>query len=313
MHKTNLRSVDLNLLVVLDALLIERNVTRAAQRLHLSQPAVSHALDRLRSVFDDMLLERRGRKMALTTKAETLQPRLADVIAAIQGMVDTRRLSLREIEQTVRVAMSDYPTALLLPPLWSQLQRIAPGIRLVCLDWREGSREMERLQRGEVDVVLSVIPAAPDDICIEPAGTETYIGLSRKGHPIGKKPTLEKLCSYPHMVVSATGALRSDFDLVLQKHGVHRKVALSISSFLAVPSILESSDTLALAPRSVALRWPSAAGLARFTPPLVPPAFDVHVAYHRRSGSDPAIMAVAENLQRICRTVLGVGTGKNKQ
>ncbi len=309
MHATNLRAVDLNLLVVLDALLEERSVTRAARRLYLSQPAVSHALDRLRSLLGDPLLERRGAQMQLTAKAAALKPRLAGVIKDIQTLVDLPDTPLQELEQTVRLSLADYPCAILLPPLWQRLQQVAPRIQLVCQNWNEGPRELERLQRGDTDIALSLFTTVPDDIHRETLGVEHYTGIARARHPLGKKPKLAALCRYPHVLVSAIGAQRSPYDAQLAALGVERKIGVSVSSFLAVPSIVAASDAVALVPSSLARFWPPLAGLLKFTPPVSPPPFDIHLGYHHRRASDPGIVAVLTCLRAVGREILGARSG----
>lgn len=308
MHATNLRAVDLNLLLVLDALLGERSVTRAASRLALSQPAVSHALDRLRGLFHDPLLERHGAQMLLTPKAEALKPRLARLISDIQGVVDLPKPPLATLEQTVRLALADYPCAVLLPPLWRRLQELAPGIQLVCQSWQKGSRELERLQRGDTEIALSLFDEVPDDIHHEKLGVEHYVGIARAGHPLGPTPDGSEFCRYPHVLVSAVGAQRSPYDAQLAARGWRRKVGVSVSSFLAVPSIVAASDALALVPGSLARFWPPLADLLHFTPPVVPQPFDIHLGYHRRRGMDTGVMAVVDCLKEVCRDVLTAPT-----
>lgn len=304
MHATNLRAVDLNLLLILDALLGERSVTRAASRLALSQPAVSHALDRLRSLFHDPLLERHGAQMVLTAKAEALKPRLARLIAEIQSVVDLPQTPLAALQQTVRLSLADYPCAILLPPLWQRLREVAPGIQLSCQNWHEGTRELERLQRGDTDIALSLFTHVPDEICRETLGVEHYVGIARAGHPLGPTPTGDEFCRYPHVLVSAVGAQRSPYDAQLAALGWQRRVGVSVSSFLAVPSIVAASDALALVPASLARFWPPLAGLLHFIPPLAPPPFDIHLGYHRRRGLDAGIMAVVDCLKIVSRDML---------
>jgi DNA-binding transcriptional LysR family regulator len=304
MRQMNLRAVDLNLLVILEALLAERSVTRAAGRLHLSQPATSHALDRLRTLFADPLLQRRGAQMALTSRAEALRPRLAALMGEIKGLVDLPPTPLAELEQTVRLSLADYPCAVLLPPLWQRLQRVAPRLQLVCQSWHEGTREIDRLQRGDTDLALSLFSEVPDDIVRHHLGVEHYVGIARKRHPLGRTPTLAQLCRYPHVLVSAVGAQRTPYDAQLLARGVARRIGISVSSFLAVPTIVAASDAVALVPESLARFWPPMADLLQFTPPLAPSPFPIHLGYHRRSAGDIGIMAVVEGLKEVCGDIL---------
>lgn len=304
MHIKNLRSIDLNLLVILDALLSEGSVTRASTKLHMSQPAVSHALDRLRALFGDALLARQGKAMVRTHKAKQLQPELAALIQHVTRLVALPASPLAELQQIVRISLADYPAAIGLPRLVGRLAAIAPGIRLACQEWREGQDELERLRRGEVDIALSVFPLQPDDIHIETLGTEHYVGVMRHGHPMGASPTLDAFCGYPHIIVSATGATRTMLDAQLEAMGHRRHVGLTVSNFLVVPAIVAASDHIALLPQSLATHWTGAAGLARFTPPLRAPSYEAHAAYHRRHVGDTGIRAVVAEIQTVYRALL---------
>ncbi|MBV8657052.1 MAG: LysR family transcriptional regulator [Burkholderiales bacterium] len=290
--------------MILDALLSEGSVTRASAKLYMSQPAVSHALDRLRVLFDDPLLERQGKTMMLTLKAKQLQPELAILIQSVTRLVALPALPLAELQQTIRISLADYPAAIGLPGLVTRLAAVAPGIRIACQEWREGQDELERLRRGEVDIALSVFPARPDDIHIFGMGTEHYVGVMREGHPMGPSPTLEAFCAYPHIIVSATGATRTTVDVQLEGLGHRRNVGLTVSNFLVVPAIVAQSDHIALLPLSLATHWTGATGLARFTPPLQPPSYEAHLAYHRRHAADVGIRAVADEIIAVYQALL---------
>jgi DNA-binding transcriptional LysR family regulator len=304
MQKKNLRSVDLNLLVVLDALLDERSVTRAAARLFLTQPATSHALDRLRSLFDDALLERHGTTMALTPKAEELQRPLRDLLEDVQRLVNVAEVPLKELSQTVHLAMPDFPAALLVPPLWAHLQKIAPRLALVVHGWSDNARELERLRRGEVGLVLSALDAQPDDIEKVRVAEERYVGIAAKRHPVGAAPTLQQFVSYPHVLVSAVGARTSAFDKRLAARGQTRYVGISVPTFLSVPAIVAASNALAMIPRSLARHWGPAKMLAQFKLPIDPGSFGVDLAWHRRRSHDPAILAVRSVMVDVLKATL---------
>jgi DNA-binding transcriptional LysR family regulator len=309
MQQKNLRAVDLNLLVILDALLDERSVTRAAARLFLTQPAASHALDRLRALFADPLLERRGTTMALTAKAEELQAPVRAVLDDVRRLVRTRDIPLRDLRATVHLAMADYPAAVVVPLLWARLQKTAPGLALVVHAWTDHTREQERLRRGEVGLALSTLPVPPDDIEREHVADEHYVGVTRKGHPLGRTPTLAQFVAYPHVLVSATGARTSPFDARLAERGQKRTVGISLPSFLAVPSVVLESDAIAMIPRSIARHWAPARPLAQFKLPLDPGTFTVDLAWHKRRSHDVAVQAVRKALSAIVARLLRYPVG----
>ncbi|GGC76048.1 LysR family transcriptional regulator [Undibacterium terreum] len=296
MHQKNLRAIDLNLLVILDALLTERSVTRAAARLYLTQPATSHALERLRLLFQDPLLERRKGGMALTARAEELQAPLREVLEELQRLVHMPDLPLSELKQTVHLAMPDFPAALVVPQLWAALQDTAPGINLVVHNWTDNSLEIARLQKGEISLVLSTLGAVPADVEKVHIAQEGYVGIAALQHPIAEYPGVEEFTSYPHVLMSAKGSQASPFDQQLAALGHQRRVGISISSFLTVPSIVEASNAIALIPRSMARHWSNSSKLKQFIPPVDAGSFSVDMAWHKRRSHDKAVQLVAELL-----------------
>ena len=304
MHKIHLRSVDLNLLLILHALLEERSVTRAATSLHLTQSATSHALTRLRSLFGDPLLERRGAKMELTPFADTLREPLDQIIASVRSLLMPEDIALADIKQTVHIALADYPSAIFLPKLWSTLQKSAPGINLVVHNWRDANSEIERLQRGDIGLALSTFGELPPSISRVHLGDESYVGVANQDHPISEEPTIEEWVSYSQVIVSSTGARSSPLDNYLKTLGLQRRVALSVHGFLSVPSIVDASEIIALMPRSIAQYWPAAQRLRQFKIPIETGSFSVDLAWHKRRENDVAIQAVAKFFVDIAREML---------
>jgi DNA-binding transcriptional LysR family regulator len=304
MHRKHLRAIDLNLLVILDALLDERSVTRASARLFLTQPATSHALARLRSLFDDPLLERRGTTMALSARAEELQPQLREVLQGVQRLVRVPDVPLTQLRQTVHLAMADYPAVVIVPLLWARLRKIAPGLSLVLHSWTDNARELERLRRGDVSVVLSTLGAPPEDIEKDHIADEHYVGVTAKRHPLGPTPTARGLVAFPHVLVSAVGARTSPFDERLAALGLKRNVGISVPSFLSVPHIVAMSDAIAMIPRSLANHWGPAKELARFKLPIDAGTFSVDVAWHKRRTRDVAVEAIRKVLTEVVARAL---------
>ncbi|WP_394781321.1 LysR family transcriptional regulator [Undibacterium sp.] len=300
----NLRAIDLNLLVILDALLTESSVTQAAARLYLTQPATSHALERLRLLFGDPLLERRKGGMALTARAEELQAPLREILEELQRLVQVPDLPLSEIKQTVHLAMPDYPAALIVPQLWAALQGSAPGVNLAVHNWTDNSLEIARLQKGEISLVLSTLGAVPADVEKVHIAQETYVGIAALNHPISEHPDGEEFTSYPHVLVSAKGSQATPFDQRLATLGLQRRVGISIASFLTVPSIVEASNAIALIPRSMARHWSTSSKLKQFVPPVDAGSFSVDMAWHKRRSNDKAVQLVANLLLEIMQRSL---------
>ena len=293
----NLRSVDLNLLVLLQALLEERHVSRAACRAGLSQPAMSNALDRCRRLFDDPLLERVGSVMRLTAKAEALREPLAKALEGMETLIDARPIGLDEIERTIGIALADALAAVLVVPLLAAVAKEAPGITLAFQGWSGGVKALDRLRVGTVDVAVSVLASASDRaLRREPLMTEHYMLAGRVGHPALSGRDGKTWLDHPHVVVSAEGATRTPIDEILATHGLTRRVGVAVPSFLLVPDLLQGSDMLALLPSLTLAGWGNA--LQTAAPPVAVPGFDLAMAWHRRNDGDPALDFITSTIRK---------------
>ncbi|WP_312419834.1 LysR family transcriptional regulator [Shinella sp.] len=290
----NLRSVDLNLLVILDALLDEAHVSRAAARLNLSQPATSSALDRCRHLFGDPLLERGKGGMRLTARAEALRDPLKSLLIGIAAVVDAPEEPLAEIRQTVRIITADHPGILIASPLHRALARSAPGIDLVIQPWQSAPAALESLARGAGDIAISVFPAIDETAFhCETLLHEHYVVAMRRDHPAATDFTLERWLAYPHVLVSGRGDTRSGLDDQLAALGRSRRIGIVVPSFLMVPPLLEDSDLLAMMPAHTVPA--DAADRLHVAPPPMPvEGFPLHLAWHRRRDKDRAVRHVAD-------------------
>ena len=300
----NLRSVDLNLLVILDALLDEAHVSRAAAKLNLSQPATSSALDRCRHLFGDPLLERGKGGMRLTPKAESLRDPLKALLVGIAAVVDAPEEPLSEIRQTVRILTADFPGILIAGALHRALARSAPGIDLVIQPWHGAPEALESLARGASDIALSVFPTMDETAFHrETLVEEHYVVAMRKDHPAARNFTLDRWLAFPHILVSGRGDTRTPFDDQLATLGRIRHVGIVVPSFLMVPSLLEDSDLIAMMP-SHCLPPEAATRFHVALPPIPVTGFPLHLAWHRRRDKDRAVQHVADEV----RTLFGALT-----
>lgn len=315
MHPANLRSLDLNLLVVLDALLAERNVTRAATVLAMTQPAVSHALNRLRQVFGDPLLERQGRGMRLTARAEALAQPLARLLADVRALAGPEASMATPQARTLRLAWPDVAGALLLPPLLARLQTELPLLTLACVAWALADTEIERLRQGHIDLALSNAVLLPSDLRRERLGQVHYVGIARIGHPLfgaaalpeGPRPApaWARLKDFGFVLVSATGQNRSELDGQLEAAGIRRRIAAVLPQFLGVPPLIAASDLLAYVPAALARWWSAFGRLKTFAAPAGMPAQALDLLWHRRHDDDPVHARVRTVLADIARAGFG--------
>jgi DNA-binding transcriptional LysR family regulator len=292
----NLRALDLNLLVVLHALLEEGHVTRAARRLALSQPAASSALERCRHVFRDPLLERVGTTMRLTPKAQALRAPLADALRAVHAVVDARPADLSRLKQAVRIATADQPGVLLLAQLLPRLRQTAPLIDIVLLPWRGAAEALQRLESGEADLAVSVFPALAPQFRRTELLQERYVVAMRAGHPACRRFSLQKWLAFAHVLVSGQGETRGPLDESLAEQGLARRVGAVVPNFLMVEPLLLASDLIAMLPERC-LSAENRAGLAVFEPPIAVPGFALHLASHERKDGDAAVQHVAALVQ----------------
>jgi DNA-binding transcriptional LysR family regulator len=245
---TNLRTIDLNLLVVLDALLDEAHVSHAADRLGLSQPAASAALQRCRHLFRDELLERGRGTMYLTPCAEALRAPLKSLLADVIDLIDPPEIPLAELRQTLRLTTSDYPALVILGPLLQELQTTAPGIDIVIQPWHGAEAAQAALIDGSSDLAISLFPRDHEELRRQLLLDETYRVAMRRGHPAAENFNLDAWLAYPHIIVSGRGDVRSPLDADLATRGLTRRVGLVVPTFQMVPELLEQSEMIAMLP-----------------------------------------------------------------
>lgn len=291
----NLRSIDLNLLVILDALLDEAHVSRAAGRLGLTQPAVSAALQRCRDLFGDTLLERGRGLMKRTPRAEALRGPLKAVLAQVHGLVDPPDIPLKDIRQTVRIVLADHVAALLLPDLLRLLGETAPGIDLAVRPWRGAHGSRADLLSGEADLALSIIHTDTPGLDRQLVLDEHYVVAMRRDHPAARDFGLDRWLAYPHILVSGSGDRHGPLDDRLAQIGQMRRIGLVVPSFQLVPGLLLASDFIAMMPaHSIPAAF--AGQIAVHVPPVAVDGFAMHLAWPTRLRDDKAVQHVLELL-----------------
>ncbi|HGM6357313.1 TPA: LysR family transcriptional regulator [Stenotrophomonas maltophilia] len=276
---------DLNLLVTLETLLTEQNVTRAAERLHLSQPAVSTQLSRLRTLFDDPLLVPTQRGMTPTAKAlELLDPlRLAmDQVRAT--LAEHHHFDPEKASLTVAIACTDYLQTAVIRPLAVALRKQAPGVR-IALRHLDPSQLEAQMDSGEVDLALMTPEHGPNSLRARHLFDERYVLIGRKQHPrLRRGLTVEQFAELDHVIVSLRGGdFTTPVDDGLAALGYRRKMALSAASFLVVPEIVAHSNFVALVPERLVHDRRDALKIIECPFPV--PSFAVSMLWHERNHS----------------------------
>ena len=261
MKYPNFRTLDLNLLRVFDQVMAERNLTRAARNLSMTQPAVSNALARLREAVGDQLVSRSGYGVEPTPRAVALWPAVADALRQLESSFAPGDFTASEARHTFVLAMADATAASLMPGLVKIIERDAPGVsmRVLPLVTRD---PRQLLDDGQIDLAVGFFPAVLADLTAQAqAGGMAafahqrlydghYVCVMRNGHPLGRgKLTLDRYCGARHLLVSFSGRPFGFVDEALASHGRERRVVLTVNQFFTAGRVVSASDLLTVLPR----------------------------------------------------------------
>jgi DNA-binding transcriptional LysR family regulator len=282
----NLTALDLNLLVALDALLLEANVSRAAMRIGLSQPAASHALQRLRDVLGDPLLVRVGARMELTPRAQTLRGPLAQVLDQVRGLLIPDDFDAASSERQFRLMMPDLAVELLVPPLMEKIAALAPNVRLDIVPWR-GSAIITAEFARTIDLVIS-IGNAFKGFHRQLLYTDRDALAVRRGHAIGAKlKRRDVFLNARHVAVVIRGQNEDLIDGWLRAKGLERRVALVVPGYIEALHIVARTDLVAFVPGRLIAALTKPLSLTTVTPPLDPGIDEQFMFYPTRAQMDP--------------------------
>ena len=284
---SNLRRLDLNLLVTLDALLAERNVTRTAERLNFSQPAVSIQLAKLRDFFGDPLLLPGPRGMRPTARAEALREPLRQALQALSGAVSPAKpFNPAEATRTWRVAATDYAESTIVLPVLGGLRTAAPATRLAVVEMVP-TRIARQAEQGDIDLAFHTTEGSPPGLRRRTLFKERYVLVGRANHPrLRRRPTPKQFCQLEHVMVSPDGGgFLGVTDEALAKVGMARKVVLSVPHFLVVREVLAHSDLVAMLPARLVR---GSRQLKVVDAPVEVPGYEMSMLWHERVHRDPA-------------------------
>ncbi|WP_432226467.1 LysR family transcriptional regulator [Enterobacter wuhouensis] len=283
--KNDIRTLDLNLLKALDALLDEGSVTRAAQRLSLTQPAVSGMLIRLRDYFGDPLFIRTSHGMVPTLRASQLSVPVKRILTDIAVLLKPMQFDPMAAEMTYTIVATDYALKAVVVPLMAALKLRAPLIKIAVRPV-DNERMYQQLSRGEVDLALITPQTTPEDLHGKALYEEEYVCVARSRHPLAaaSEITLEQFCKQEHILVSAEGSFTAVTDDALAKLNLTRRVGMSVNSFQVIPDILRLTDMIAVVPRRM---LQSNTDLVILPLPLNVPGFTKSMAWHERTHRDP--------------------------
>ena len=283
--------IDLNLLVAFDALMSERNVTRAAIQVGVSQPAMSAALSRLRALLGDPLFQRSADGLLPTPRARDLAAPIAQALQQIEAaMVRQPAFHPETASLTFRLGLQDYPTLVLLPALLEGLEKSMPGVSLNVLAFNDRDAAVDLLDAGLIDVAIGVLPGNTDGRILTRQLLRDEFVTIVSTDPLAARRAMD-LASYvdlQHILVSPEGQLHGLVDQALAQQGLKRKLALTLPQLFAVPAVVSRTKMAATILKRVALQAQASHGLMLFAPPLALPEIVFHLIWHRRSDSHPA-------------------------
>lgn len=279
--------LDLNLLTALDALLEERSVGGAARRLHLSAPAASRALARIRKATGDEILVRSGRRMVPTPRALEIQVATRELVArAREIFTPPGRPDPALLQRTFSILAADLAAAFG-PELVGRLRAEAPGVALRFLG--EGPADAGRLRDADVDLEVGVIDAAPPEIRVERLAAYRMMLAVRVGHPLTRgRVTPARLARAEHVSASRRGLAAGPVDDALAGHGLRRTVVAVVPSYTEAMLVVSRTDLVGLLPEHPSERTSWVPGVTLLAPPFPLPDVELAIAWHRRYDTDGA-------------------------
>lgn len=285
----NLRRIDLNLLVTLHVLLLEKHISRAALRLHKSQPAVSHALAHLRKLFDDPLLIRRNGKLELTARAAELTLPLNEALGQLGALLEPPQFDPSQAQRVFRLAMSDYGARVLLPDLVREVRATAPGIELVVT---QSSREamMADVIDGESDMAVGVYPERlPEDLRVRTLFVERFACLA-DARTLQESGSLDQASwlARPHVLVAMRSGIDGEIDQALKREGLSRTIAVTLPHWGVANELIAGTDLILTVARRSLCVIDQDPRVRVFEPPLAIAPFDFKLIWHQRREADPA-------------------------
>ncbi|HVZ53067.1 MAG TPA: LysR family transcriptional regulator [Pseudolabrys sp.] len=283
----NLRSLDLNLLLVFDAVFQERSISKAARKLHLSQPTVSNSLARLREALRDPLFERTAHGMLPTSRAKMIYKPVRQALDVLdRGLRGEDAFEFTHSDREFVIAVEDYGETIILPRLLENLSRLAPHIRIRIRAEPSASLKAA-LREGEVDLVLDYFALREPGYRSECVMTETLLSLTRRNHPdVGRKLSLDKYLALRHAVLAPRTDSMPMIDLALAKRGLKRQIAVIVPHFLSMPVIVQNSDLICTLPKRMAHLYADHFSLKAHAVPLRVPRFPIYLIWHELADTD---------------------------
>jgi len=299
----NLRSLDLNLLVVFDAVFKERNITKAGAKIGLSQSSVSNALTRLRGHLNDELFLRGSGTMRPTPRAMELAEPIHATLTSLESILDPKKFDPKIEKRVFTIAAVDYFSLIIAPKLAQYLSQNAPGIGVNILS---ASLDVQALlDAGEADFASAPYTDLPDRFDSALLLEDTYVCVIRADHPLaGANPTIEQYAASQHLHVNSKGDSYGFVDDALARQGLSRNIAMTVNGFSVAPAIIDQSDLILTAPRKIIQNYASATNYI-FPCPVEAPTSSrrLNLMWHKRLAVHPSHLWFRETVQKISQAL----------
>jgi DNA-binding transcriptional LysR family regulator len=283
---TNLRKLDLNLLIALDVLITEASVTKAAEKLNMSQSAMSHALKRLRTILNDDILIRTSREMEVTPYARQISDRVRQILLEIQSaLLEKEAFNPATAKNTFKIAASDYVEATIGINLIQQLTTQAPGIRIRITNLNKET-VMNALDENLIDLIINARLPLKSWHVEHNLYREEFVCVVRSDDALTEL-SMEDYIRRSHLLVSMRDDFQGAGDEILERQHQSRQVIWSTPHFMAMPFLLANSDCVALLPRRMAQQCAKAMDLKLLPPPIEIAGFTVSMIWHQRNTNRP--------------------------
>lgn len=290
MNDVHLRTVDLNLLTVFDAVYEHRQVTKAADALGLTQPAVSHALNRLRALFGDALFTRARSRMEPTPRAHEIAEPISDVLRGVQRIIaPDQPFDPARSRREVRIGMLDYGMTLFATRIAAFVSAEAPGVRI---DFKhtETDAALAMIENGDLDLGIGPFGPLPDAFRKNLMLKDGCVVVARRNHPVLKrKPTLERFAALGHVKFANLTAIDDQIDTQLRRNGLARRSVMTVPHYSSALFVVSRSDLVATITRGPAMLYKDFLGLVLYQAPFTLAPNEISIARHRRSFQDPLI------------------------
>ena len=300
MHETNISTLDLNLLRALKALLDKKHVSRAAESISLSQPAMSRALQRLRDTFKDPLLVKGSNGLDLTPRAIELYQPLQEIFLQLNQIITPSSFNPATTQAEISIATRDYEMITIMPTVIKAITAEAPNLKLRIIAMH--GDDMTALDKNEVDFVLSGTISKSALLYQKKIVTDNYVCLMSK-QQAKQKITLSKFVSMKHCLVTISGVGPGVVDQVLAEQGLKRDIAVRIPHFLAASHIVANSSLIATLPRRLGQLLSDNTNISLIKPPLVLPDFAIYLYWHGRNQNNPIHQWLRNKIVAITPTI----------